>query len=104
MKEVAPSISCQKAIKPTILADGSANFKSRSDINMIIARPLTATMHKMHRACQDNYYSQDFIESRGSVNPVKTMTKEELAKLPMQRKLTPEEAFYVTGISFCVCH
>lgn len=83
-------------IKPTILADGSANFKSKSDINMSIARPLTATMHKMHRACQDNYYSQDFIESHGAVNPVKTMTKEELAQLPI-RRLTPEEAFMLQG-------
>lgn len=83
-------------IKPTILADGSANFKSRSDINMSIARPLTATMHKMHRACQDNYYSQDFIESHGAVNPVDNMTKEELAQLPI-RKLTPEEAFMLQG-------
>lgn len=83
-------------IKPTLLADGSANFKSKSDINMSIARPLTATMHKMHRACQDNYYSQNFIESHGAVNPVATMTKEELATLPI-RKLTPEEAFMLQG-------
>ena len=83
-------------MKPTILADGSANFKSRSDINMRIARPLTATMHKMHRACQDNYYSQDFIESHGEINPVETMTKAELAKLPI-RKITPEEAFMLQG-------
>lgn len=83
-------------IKPTLLADGSANFKSKSDINMSIARPLTATMHKMHRACQDNYYSQDFIESHGKINPVQNMTKEELAKLRI-RKLTPEEAFMLQG-------
>lgn len=83
-------------IKPTILADGSANFKSKSDINMRIARPLTATMHKMHRACQDNYYSQDFIESHGKVNHVEDYSKEQLAKLPI-RKLTPEEAFMLQG-------
>jgi cytosine-specific methyltransferase nlaX len=83
-------------IKPTLLADGAANFKSKSDINQVIARPLTATMHKMHRACQDNYYSQDFIESHGKVNPVLTKTKEELAILPI-RKLTPEEAFMLQG-------
>ena len=53
-------------------------------------------MHKMHRACQDNYYSQDFIESNGSVNPVETMSKEELARLTI-RKLTPEEAFMLQG-------
>lgn len=96
LQEVAPKYFLSERIKPTILADGSANFKSRSDINMIIARPLTATMHKMHRACQDNYYSQDFIESHGAVNPAKTMTKEELAQLPI-RKLTPEEAFMLQG-------
>lgn len=94
--EVEPKYFLSDKIKPTILADGSANFKSRSDINMNIARPLTATMHKMHRACQDNYYSQDFIESHGAVNPVLTKTKEELAQLPI-RKLTPEEAFMLQG-------
>lgn len=95
-QNVDPKYFLSERIKPTLLADGSANFKSKSDINMKIARPLTATMHKMHRACQDNYYSQDFIESHGVINPVETMTKEELAKLPI-RKLTPEEAFMLQG-------
>lgn len=83
-------------IKPTLLADGSVNFRSQSDINQVIARPLTATMHKMHRACQDNYYSQDFIESRGTINPVLTKSKEELSKLQI-RRITPEEAFLLQG-------
>ena len=83
-------------IKPTILADGSAGFKSRSEINQIIARPLTASMHKMHRACQDNYYSLDFIQSAGKYDPAKVMTKEELARIPI-RKITPEEAFMLQG-------
>ena len=50
-------------IKPTILSNGTKNFRSKSEINQLIARPLTATMVKMHRACQDNYYSEDFIKS-----------------------------------------
>ena len=83
-------------IKPTILSNGTANFRSRSDINQEIARPLTASMHKMHRACQDNYYSQDYIESHGEVNPVEHMTKEQLARIPI-RKLTPQEAFALQG-------
>ncbi len=83
-------------IKPTILADGSANFKSRSEINQSIARTLTASMHKMHRACQDNYYSQDFIESGGKINHVVDYTKEQLAQLAI-RKLTPQEAFMLQG-------
>lgn len=95
-KDVPQKYYLSEKIKPTILADGSANFKSKSDINMSIARTLTATMHKMHRACQDNYYSKDFIDSNGTINPVKSMTKEALAKLPI-RKITPEEAFMLQG-------
>ena len=95
-KEVESKYYLSEKIKPTILSDGSAGFKSRSDINQSIARPLTASMHKMHRACQDNYYSQDYIDTNGEVNPVETMTKEELAKLKI-RKLTPAEAFMLQG-------
>ena len=39
-------------IKPTILANGSKNFESKSEINQMTARPLTASMVKMHRACR----------------------------------------------------
>lgn len=83
-------------IKPTILSDGSANFKSNSEINLPIARPLTASMHKMHRACQDNYYSQDWIESNGAYNPASLCSKDELAHHAI-RKLTPQEAFMLQG-------
>lgn len=95
-KQVDQKYYLSERIKPTILANGSANFKSKSDINQTIARTLTASMHKMHRACQDNYYSQDFIVSRGMVNPVLTHSKSELAELPI-RKITPEEAFMLQG-------
>ncbi|MEO5776754.1 MAG: DNA (cytosine-5-)-methyltransferase [Flavobacterium sp.] len=88
-----------ETLKPTILADGSKNFKSNSEINQMIARPLTASMVKMHRACQDNYYSDDFIASK---NPVKYLekkfTKDELAKHSI-RKLTPREAFLLQGFN-----
>ena len=53
-------------------------------------------MHKMHRACQDNYYSQDWIISNGEYNPVLVCTKEELARHEI-RKLTPQEAFMLQG-------
>ena len=96
MKEVPNKYFLSARIKPTILADGSANFKSNSEINKRIARTLTASMHKMHRACQDNYYSQDFIESDGKVNPAISCSKEELARLAI-RKITPQEAFMLQG-------
>ena len=78
------------------MATGTKNFYSKPKTDLDVARPLLTTMHKMHRACQDNYYSQDFIDSQGEINPVETMTKEELAKLPI-RKITPEEAFMLQG-------
>jgi DNA (cytosine-5)-methyltransferase 1 len=93
---VAQKYYLSERIKPTILADGSANFKSKSEINLMIARPLTASMHKMHRACQDNYYSDDFITSHGETNSADVMSKEELAQIPI-RRLTPEEAFLLQG-------
>lgn len=83
-------------IKPTILSDGSAGFKSNSEIDKVIARPLTASMHKMHRACQDNYFSDIYITSRGEKRPSTWMNKQELAEIPI-RKLTPEEAFKLQG-------
>lgn len=95
-KEVPPKYYLSEKIKPTILSDGSAGFKSKSEINQLIARPLTATMHKMHRACQDNYYSKDFIDSNGIVNHVLDFTKDQLCKLPI-RKLTPKEAMMLQG-------
>lgn len=95
-KDVDNKYFLSEKIKPTILSDGSGKFKSNSEINQEIARTLTASMHKMHRACQDNYYSTDFIDSKGRENPAKTKNKEELAKLQI-RRITPEEAFLLQG-------
>lgn len=47
-----------KKIIPTILSNGSGGYKGKSEIDLKIARPLCATMAKMHRACQDNYVTQ----------------------------------------------
>ena len=95
-KQVDEKYYLSDRIKPTILSDGSAGFKSKSEIDQIIARPLTATMHKMHRACQDNYYSDLFIQSKGADRPSERMTKAQLARIPI-RKLTPKEAFMLQG-------
>lgn len=97
-REVDKKYYLSERIKPTLLSDGSAGFKSKSEIDLVIARPLTATMHKMHRACQDNYYSDSFIQSEGNDRPSERMTKEELARIPI-RKLTPKEAFLLQGFT-----
>lgn len=84
-------------IKPTILSNGTKKYKSKSDINPMIAKPLTATMVKMHRACQDNYFSEGFINSKDPEEYLKTeYTKEELCKQRI-RKITPKEAFMFQG-------
>lgn len=96
-KTVASKYYLSERIKPTLLANGSKNFVSKSEINQVIARPLTATMHKMHRACQDNYYSDGFILADDPIAYLeKKFTKEELALQPI-RKLTPQEAFALQG-------
>ncbi len=98
-KNVAGKYYLSEMIKPTILADGSKNFKSKSEINQLIARPLTATMAKMHRACQDNYFSDDYINAKDPVaHAAKQFSKEELAKKSI-RRLTPKEAFMLQGFS-----
>lgn len=86
-------------IKPTILSDGSKNFKSKSSINPIIARPLTATMVKMHRACQDNYFSDEFIHSNDPVAYLKKEFSKSEQLLQHIRRITPKEAFLLQGFS-----
>lgn len=76
-----------KRILPTILSNGSKNYYSKSEINLKIAKPLTATMHKMHRANQDNYYEdivnrnkfEDTAEKR--ISTIRRLTPNECRKL-----------------------
>jgi len=96
-KEVDEKYYLSEKILKTILADGSGKFKSKSEINPIIARPLTATMHKMHRACQDNYFSDSFILGNFN-NQNKSVTKKNLG-INRIRKITPLEAFRLQGYS-----
>ncbi|WP_455577701.1 DNA (cytosine-5-)-methyltransferase [Anaerosinus sp.] len=96
-KNVNRKYYLSELIKPTILADGSKNFKSKSKIDQLIARPLTATMAKMHRACQDNYFSDDFIACDNKEEySKKEFSKDELIKKEI-RRLTPKEAFLLQG-------
>lgn len=92
-KQVDKKYYLSERIKHTILADGSKKFRSKSQIDLDIARTLTATMVKMHRACQDNYYSDDYIR-KGICH--KDTAKEILYKKPV-RKLTPMEALMLQG-------
>ena len=103
-KSVDEKYYLSERIKPTILSNGSKNFKSKSEINQLIARPLTATMVKMHRACQDNYYSDEFLNHPNPSKYLeKDIPKDEQAKHRI-RKLTPLEALRLQGFDedFCL--
>lgn len=95
-KDVALKYYLSDALKRTILADSCGGYKSKAKINLLTARPLTATMHKSHRASQDNYYDDMFIQSEGRINHALDYTKEQQERLNI-RKITPEEAFVLQG-------
>jgi DNA (cytosine-5)-methyltransferase 1 len=82
-KNVDTKYILSKKILKTILKDGSGGYYSKSEIDLEIARPLTRTMVKMHRAHQDNYYSNKFINNE--------------KKLKWIRRLTPLEALRLQG-------
>lgn len=71
--EVDDKYFLSERILPTILSDGTGGYKAKSEIDLKIARPLCATMAKMHRACQDNYVTQN--------NRVRRLTPRECARL-----------------------
>jgi DNA (cytosine-5)-methyltransferase 1 len=63
-------------------------------IDRAIARPLTATMSKWHRANQDNYYSRTYV-FQGGRSP-HTPPEVDLAIEPI-RRITPLEGFRLQG-------
>ena len=74
-----------KMIK-TILGHGTKGYIVKPTIDTPVAKTLTATMHKMHRASQDNYYTDEY-----NWNRFKDENKS------MIRKLTPNEARRLQG-------
>lgn len=86
-KEVDKKYFLSKKILPTILSNGSGNYYSKSTIDQSVAKPLTATMGKMHRANQDNYYTDDYNRAKFSdseerrISNIRRLTINECRKL-----------------------
>ena len=80
-KTVDEKFYLSEKVKPTILSDGTGGYIAKSEINQSPARPLCATMAKMHRACQDNYYSDDYILGNGDNERIRKLTPRECARL-----------------------
>lgn len=73
-------------IAKTILCEGTKGYVVQPTIDLAISKTLTATMHKMHRASQDNYVTDD--ESRALFNDENRTSI---------RKLTPNECRKLQG-------
>lgn len=85
-KDVEEKYFLSKKIIGTIMSTGTKNFKVKPTIDQPISKTLTATMHKMHRASQDNYFTDNYNYSKHK-NPNKTNI----------RRLTPNECRKLQG-------
>ena len=85
-KEVDIKYFISKKMIDTILGYGTKGYIVKPTIDTDIAKTLTATMHKMHRASQDNYYTDKKNWDRFK-DESKTII----------RKLTPNEARRLQG-------
>lgn len=72
-KNVDNKYFLSEKIIPTIMSNGTGGYNAKSEIDLKVARPLCATMAKMHRACQDNYVTQE--------NRIRRLTPRECARL-----------------------
>ncbi len=88
-KEVPASFFLTKKIEKTIMGKGTKNYIANPTIDLPISKTLTATMHKMHRACQDNYVTD-------KKNYEKCSEAEKIKRVPL-RKLTPDECRQLQG-------
>ena len=59
-KEVDIKYFISNRMIDTILGHGTKGYIVKPTIDTPVAKTLTATMHKMHRASQDNYYTDEY--------------------------------------------
>lgn len=88
-KEVERRFFLSEKVKATVMATGTKNYIAKPEIDLKIARPLCATMHKMHRASQDNYFTDDINRSK--------FDDDEKRPISNIRMLTPNECRKLQG-------
>lgn len=83
-EEVEEKYFLTKKLEPTILGYGTKGYMVKPTIDLDISKTLCATMHKMHRASQDNYVTDDRnfkkIKNDNRIN-VRKLTPNECRKL-----------------------
>ena len=87
-KDVAEKYFLTEKISHTILGEGTKGYIVKPTIDLPISKTLTATMHKMHRASQDNYVTDPLNYERNVSDKEK--------RIPI-RKLTPDECRKLQG-------
>lgn len=75
VKDVEEKYYLSEKVAKYVLAGGTKNFRTSTETDLDVARPLLQTMHKMHRAGVDNY-----VTHKGRI-----------------RKLTPRECLRLMG-------
>lgn len=83
-KDVEEKYFISKNMINTILGEGTKGYIVKPTIDTPICKTLTATMHKMHRASQDNYYTdnENYIKYCGeSKTNIRKLTPNECRKL-----------------------
>jgi DNA (cytosine-5)-methyltransferase 1 len=85
-KDVDEKYFLTPKIAKTILGTGTKGYKVKPTIDLKISKTLTATMHKMHRASQDNY-----VTDKSSRNQISNSDRLEI------RKLTTNECRLLQG-------
>ncbi len=75
VREVEEKYYLSEKVAKYVLAGGTKNFKTSTETDLDVARPLLQSMHKMHRAGVDNY-----VTHKGRI-----------------RKLTPRECLRLMG-------
>ena len=88
---VDPKHQIPQGSRKTILTKPS-NWQGNVNIDNPIARPLTATMAKWHRANQDNYFSESYIQGSDPYSRPEV----DLETEPI-RRITPLEGFRLQG-------
>lgn len=76
--EVDDRYYLSEKVRKYVLASGTKSFKTSTETDLNVARPLLQSMHKMHRAGVDNYVS--FNKSKG-IDGIRRLTPRECLRL-----------------------
>lgn len=80
VRDIEDKYYLSESVAKYVLAGGTKNFKTSTETDLDVARPLLQSMHKMHRAGVDNYVTYNEEKGIGGL-----------------RKLTPRECHRLMG-------